>query len=81
MYMVSENVNEVRWYVVLRIFLEKLHNLLRCFVHFAKSFANHALSEMMLLRGELWRITFDVVSRVRKNNNNKCSIYIAQNVK
>ena len=64
MYIVSENVNEVRWYVVPRIFLEKLHNLLRCFVHFAKSFASHALSEMMLLRGELGRITFDVGSRV-----------------
>ena len=32
-------------------FLEKLHNLLRFCVHFPKKFANHALSEMILLRG------------------------------
>ena len=45
-----------------RIFFEKLHNLLRFCVHLAKKFAKHvhALSEMILLRGELGRITFDV---------------------
>ena len=56
--MVSENVNEVRWHVVPRFVLEKLHNLLRFCVHFAKNYPNHILSEMILLRGELGRITF-----------------------
>ena len=41
--------------------------LLRFCVHYSKKFANHALSEMMLLRGELGsRITFDVGSRVQE---------------
>ena len=47
-------------------FREKLHNLLRFCVHFAQIFANHALSEMILLRGELGSITFDVSSRVQE---------------
>ena len=64
--MVSENVNEVRWHMLFRdyFFLEKLHNLLRFCVHFAKNFANDVLSKMILLRGELGRITYDVGSRV-----------------
>ena len=62
--MVSGNVNEVRWHVVPRFFLEKLHNLLRFCMHFAKKFASHALSEMILLRREVERITFDVSGRV-----------------
>ena len=41
-------------------FLEKLHYLLRFCVHFTKKIANQALSEMMLLREELGKITFDV---------------------
>ena len=36
------------------------------FVYICKKFTNHALSEMILLRGELWRITFDVGSRVQE---------------
>ena len=47
-------------------FLEKLHNLLRFCVHFGRNFENHALSEMILLRGELQRITFNVDSRVQE---------------
>ena len=35
--------------------LDKLHNLLRFCVHFAKNLANHALFEIILLRGELGR--------------------------
>ena len=46
-------------------FVEKLHNLLRFCVHFAPKFANHALSEIILLR-EVGRITFDVSSRVQE---------------
>ena len=34
-------------------FIEKLHNLLCFCVHFAQNFANHALSEMILLKGLL----------------------------
>ena len=64
--MVSENVNEVRWYIVPRFFLEKLHNLLRFCVHFAKKFANHALSELILLRADLRGTTFDVDIRVQE---------------
>ena len=63
---VSENVNEVRWHVVPRLFLEKLHNLLRFCVHFSTNFANNRLSEMILLRGDLGKITFDVGSRVQE---------------
>ena len=66
--MVSENINKVRWHVVMRFFLEKLQNLLRFCVHFAKILANHALSEMILIRGELGRITFVVGSRVQEYN-------------
>ena len=49
-------------------FIEKLHNLLCFCVHFAKNFANHTLSEMILLREVLGRITFafDVGSRVQE---------------
>ena len=47
------------------LFLEKLYNLLRFCVDFSTNFAKHALSEMILLRGELGRITFDVGSRVQ----------------
>ena len=47
-------------------FIEKLPNFLHFCVHFAKTLAKHALSEMMLLRGELGRITFDVGSRVQE---------------
>ena len=55
--MVSENVNKVRWHVVIpRFFLEKQHNLLCFCVHFMKNFANHAPSEMILLRRELGRM-------------------------
>ena len=65
--MVSINVNEVRWHVVSR-FYNNIYNLLRFCVPFAKNFANHTLSEMILLRGELGRIifAFDVGSRVQK---------------
>ena len=61
--MTSENVNEVRWHLVPRYFLEKRHILLRCCVHLSKKFANH---EKILLRGELGRITSDVGSRVQE---------------
>ena len=65
--MVSGNVNEVRWHVVPSFCLGKLHNLLSFCLHFAKTFANHALSEIILLRGEVGRITnFDVSSRVQE---------------
>ena len=47
-------------------FLEQLYNLLRFCVHFAKNFANHPLTEMILLRGELGRITFNVGSKVQE---------------
>ena len=60
----SENVNEVRWHIGPRFFIGKLHNLLRFCVN-CKIFTNHALSEMILLGGELG-ITFDVGSRVQK---------------
>ena len=63
--MVSENVNDVRWHVVPIFFLEKLHNLLRL-VYICKHFANLALFEMILPRGELERTTFDVCSRVQE---------------
>ena len=43
-----------------------MHNLLRYCVYFAKKIANHALSEVILQRGELGRITFDVGSRVQE---------------
>ena len=65
--MFSKNVNEVRWHVVIpRFLLEKLHNLLRFCVHFSQNFANHAITEMILLRGELGKITFDVGSRLQE---------------
>ena len=44
MYMVLEMLMKYGGMLFLEFFLEKLHNLLRCFVHFAKSFANHAQS-------------------------------------
>ena len=54
--MVSENG------MLFRDFLEQLHNLLRFCAHFANNFANHALSEMILLRGKLgWIILMLVV--------------------
>ena len=52
--------------MLLQDFLEKLRNLLRFCVHFAKNFANHALSEMILRREELGRITFNVGSRIQE---------------
>ena len=46
-------------------FFEKLHNLLRFCVHFSANFEKYVFSEMILLRGELGRITFVVGSRVQ----------------
>ena len=52
----------VRWHVVYRNCII----LLRFCVHFSKYFENHALSEMILLRRELGKITFDVDSKVQE---------------
>ena len=60
--MVSENINKLRWHVDPKFLLEKLHKLL----HFANIFVNHALLDMILLRGGLGKITFDVGSRVQE---------------
>ena len=46
-------------------FRRTAYNLLRFCVHFSTNFTNHALSKMILLRGELGSITFDVGIRVQ----------------
>ena len=45
-----------------RDFLEKFN----CIIYYVEKFVIHTFSEMILLRGELGRITFDVGSRVQK---------------
>ena len=51
----------------------KLRNLLHLCVHIVKNFANHALSEMMILGRKLRRITFGVVVHVEYGSI--CALY------